>query len=81
MHPSCQQLLVFETNGLCFPCNRTGSVLVNGSIGTATISSSGTGNVYLLGTNTSVGVDLAGTSSVYLRNANSKECTFISLQL
>jgi len=45
-------------------------VLVNGTIGNATVASSGTGSVYLLGTNTSVGVDLAGVSSVYLRNAN-----------
>ncbi len=45
-------------------------MLVNGTIGNATVASSGTGSVYLLGTNTSVGVDLAGVSSVYLRNAN-----------
>ena len=49
---------------------RTGSVLVNGTIGSATVDSSGTGNVYLLGANTSVGVNLAGVSSVYLSNAN-----------
>ncbi len=51
------------------PC-RTGSVLVNGTIGNAIVDSSGTGNVYLLGANTSVAVNLAGVSSVYLRNAN-----------
>ena len=45
-------------------------MLVNGTIGNATIDSSGTGNVYLLGANTSVGVNLAGVSSVYLRNTN-----------
>jgi hypothetical protein len=49
---------------------RTGSVLVNGTIGNAIVDSSGTGNVYVLGANTSVGVNLAGVSSVYLRNAN-----------
>ncbi len=54
---------------------RTGSVLVNGTIGTAIIDSSGTGNVYLLGANTSVGVNLAGVSSVYLRNANGLSST------
>ena len=49
---------------------RTGSVLVNGTIGNAVVDSSGTGNVYLLGANTSVAVNLAGVSSLYLRNAN-----------
>ena len=54
---------------------RTGSVLVNGTIGNAIVDSSGTGNVYLLGANTSVGVNLAGVSSVYLRNANGLSST------
>lgn len=45
-------------------------MLVNGTIGSAMVSSSGTGSVYLLGANTSVVVDLAGVSNVYLRNAN-----------
>jgi len=53
---------------------RTGSVLVNGTIGNAIVDSSGTGNVYLLGANTSVGVNLAGVSSLYLRNANGLSC-------
>ena len=55
-----------------YACCRTGSVLVNGTIGNAEVMSSGTGNVYLLGTNTSVDVDLAGVSNVYLRNANGR---------
>ena len=45
-------------------------MLVNGTIGSALVSSSGTGSVYLLGVNTSVVVHLSGVSSVYLRNAN-----------
>ena len=47
-------------------------MLVNGTIGSTTIASSGTGSVYVLGSNTSVGVDLQGVSNVYLRNDNRK---------
>lgn len=56
-------------------------MLVNGTIGNALVSSSGTGSVYLLGTNTSVRVDLAGVSSVYLRNANRKSTYLLLLWL
>lgn len=60
-------------------------MLVNGTIGSALIASSGTGSVYLLGVNTSVVVDLAGVSSVYLRNANRKfaylQCNTCSMML
>ena len=56
-------------------------MLVNGTIGNALVSSSGTGNVYLLGTNTSVVVDLAGVSSVYLRNAIRKSTYLLLLWL
>ena len=45
-------------------------MLVNGTIGSATIESSGTGSVYLLGLNTSLAVALSGVSNVYLRNTN-----------
>lgn len=65
LHVSCQ----------AFAACRTGNVLVNGTIGSAMVRSSGTGSVYLLGVNTSVVVDLAGVSSVYLRNANRKSAS------
>lgn len=73
--------LLFAMSQLCCARNsssqqgllcRTGSVLVNGTIGSATVMSSGTGSVFLLGTNNSVAVDLAGVSNVYLRNANGR---------
>lgn len=74
-YPACRHAFAFafsDTEAFSGVRRRTGSVLVNGSIGNATIALSGTGSVYLLGTNTSVGVDLAGISNVYLRNANGK---------
>lgn len=53
-------------------CCREGSVLVNGTIGDAAVTSTGEGDVYVIGTTRSVAVNSSGDGDIKLRNANGK---------
>ena len=64
---------------VCFLCMvyrshvcREGTVLVNGTIGDAAITSTGEGDVYVIGTTTSVAINSSGDGNIKLRNANGK---------